>query len=114
MTGSSLSGAEWQVASIPEDVQELLMSKWPDREMEFCILAMRPKTNEPSIVSYTVGDPPVREEFGVDAKTFCIPRADQKCLCPVSDENYQVMIMYESSPPVLVTCVGNQCRQVAP
>jgi hypothetical protein len=114
MTESSVSSAEWQVASIPEDVEELLMSKWPDRELEFLVMAMRPKPNEPSVVSYTVGDPPLGERFEVDSQTFCIPKADQKCLCPVSDQNYQVMVLYESSPPVLVTCVGNQCRQVAP
>jgi hypothetical protein len=104
----------WQVAAIPEDVQALLMSKWPGREMEFMVLAMRPTANKPTVVSYTVGDPPVREDFGVDVKTFCIPKADQKCLCPVPDEAYQVMILYESSPPVLVSCVGNRCKQVAP
>ena len=95
MNGSSVSGSEWQVATFPPDVRELLMSKWPGREMEFVVLAMRPKQDEPTVVSYTVGDPLVGKDFPVDPEAYCIPKADQECLCPVVDPNYQVMILYE-------------------
>jgi hypothetical protein len=105
----------WQVEKIPDDVKALLMSTWPEREIEFMVLAMQPKEDQPTVVSYTVNEPPETENFEVDAKMFCIPKADQRCLCPVPEhEEHRVMILYESSPPVVVVCVGNQCRQVAP